>query len=50
MDEDDEEEVKLHIFLQTSMLMRDTALWLEEYAVFGDGLDSDLEYQDHPQQ
>jgi len=50
MYEYDEDDGKFNDFLQDSMLMRETALWMEEYAIFDDGLDSDLEYQEHPQQ
>lgn len=50
MDEEYDDEGKWQAFLKASALMQAQALWLEEYAVFGDGLDSPLEYQDYAEQ
>jgi len=41
------EEERLNEFVVASELMRQTMQWLDEYMAFGDGLDSDLEYQKH---
>lgn len=51
MDEEEySDEGKWQAFLHASKLMQATALWLEEYGTFGDGLDSPLEFQDYPEQ
>ena len=50
MYEEYDDEKKWQAFLKASALMQAQDSWLEEYAVFGDGLDSPFEYQKNLEQ
>ena len=43
MNHNEQDEVKFYDFLQTTMLMRETELWFEEYVAFGDDINSEKE-------